>query len=75
MDIVLAFLASSVPALIAYLILRKRNPGKPGYAEDCKKAFLNGIKSTFPVVPCALNCGGMRKASASSSFDKKGMWV
>ena len=54
MDILLAFLASSVPALIAYLILRKRNPGKPGYAEDCKKAFLNGIKSTFLVVPCAL---------------------
>ncbi|MBP0970034.1 MAG: PrsW family intramembrane metalloprotease [Oscillospiraceae bacterium] len=54
MDILLAFLASSVPALIVYLILKKRNPGKPGYADDCKKAFLNGIKSTLFVVPSAL---------------------
>ena len=54
MDLVLAFLSSLIPALLTYYFLRKRNPGKPGYREDCKKAFVNGMKSTLLVVPSAL---------------------
>jgi RsiW-degrading membrane proteinase PrsW (M82 family) len=52
--IFLAFAASLIPALAVYLIFRKRQPEKEGYAADIKTSLINGIKSTFLLLPFAL---------------------
>ena len=52
--IFLAFAASLIPTLAVYLIFRKRQPEKEGYAADIKTSLINGIKSTFLLLPFAL---------------------
>ena len=54
MDLFFAFVASLVPSILIYVYLRRLDADKPGYREDCKKAFWKGVLSSFPVCGCAL---------------------
>ena len=54
MDILLAFAASLIPAWLVYMFLVRQDRDKPGYREDCKRAFLYGLLTTLPVAGAAI---------------------
>ena len=49
MQIVIVILASIIPAGLMYLWLRKQNKEEPAYEKTCRKAFINGVLSAFPI--------------------------
>ena len=54
MDIVIAFACCLVPSLALFFWARSLQKDKPGYADTCKKALLNGFLSIFLVVAACL---------------------
>lgn len=48
--LIAAYLASQIPALLLYLWLKRQKNMPDGYAGRCKKALINGMLCTFPVI-------------------------
>ncbi|MBR2790785.1 MAG: PrsW family intramembrane metalloprotease [Eggerthellaceae bacterium] len=54
MAVLIAFACCLAPSLALFFWVKSLQKGKPGYADTCKKALLNGFLSTVPVVAICL---------------------
>lgn len=54
MTILFALPATLIPTIIIYIWLKKCFKEKPGYSTTCRKALINGMLSTGPIILCSL---------------------